>query len=198
MAAVRPIFEVDLGRDVRAVEAMAENLKPYVYGEALYGALPGNLPRLTLGGLLMRFRRLEALVDRLTPAQREIVNTALKKLEATRAEWSVHYENKLKQELRSRLVNLNQFVKEAEEHPRTVAPDYPSAMEKRTIVEALKDEAEAINVMTEDLRTCMATIDNRIRRIAEPSDFIWDPAVESAYPREKYWFLYMLPRRGRA
>lgn len=193
MATTHPVFEVDLARDVRSVEAMAANLTPYVYEDDLYGILPGDLPRLTLGGLLMRLERLHALSDRLPDPQRHIAEAARHKLDEVRDKWRVHYEKKLVHEARSRMVHLHQFLKEAEENPNRIAPDCPSAMEKRVIVELLKDEATHLGVWTPELANTLYVIDSQIRHLGEQRDFIWDPSVESAYPREKFWFLYMGP-----
>jgi hypothetical protein len=186
----RPAFEVDLDRDVRAVEAMAENLTPYIYEEELFGRLDASLPRLTLGGLLMRFHRLEALRDQLTPEQQAVVRKAQQKFEEVRREWPVHYEGKLQHELRSRLVALGQYLQEAEEHPRLGLENFASSMEKRVMVEALKDAAEEQGVWTDELKGTLLSTDNRISRLIERGSFIWDSRVEAAYPPDKFWFLY--------
>lgn len=193
MATAHPVFEVDLARDVRTVEAMAANLTPYIYEDDLFGILPGDLPRLTLGGLLMRLARLRVFADRLPEPQRQVADAARRQLEEVREKWRVHYEKKIVHELRSRMVHLHQFLKEAEENPNRIAPDCPSAMEKRVIVELLKDEAAQLGVWTPELAGTLRAVDSQIRRLGEQRDFIWDPAVQDAYPKDKFWFLYMAP-----
>jgi hypothetical protein len=193
VATSHPVFEVDLARDVRTVEAMAANLTPYIYEDDLFGILPGDLPRLTLGGLLMRVARLDVLSDRLPEPQRRAAETARHSLGEVRDKWRVHFEKKVVQELRSRMVHLHQFLKEAQENPHRIAPDCPSAMEKRVIVELLKDEATDLGVWTPELANTLYVIDSQIRHLGEQREFIWDPAVESAYPKDKFWFLYMGP-----
>lgn len=193
MATTHPVFEVDLGRDVRSVETMAANLTPYIYEDDLYGILPGDLPRLTLGGLLMRLARLDALSEQLPAPQRQAAKSARHRLDEVRDKWRVHFEKKAIQEVRSRMVHLHQFLKEAEENPNRIAPDCPSAMEKRVIVELLKDEAIQLGVWTPELANTLLVIDSQIRRLGESREFIWDPSVEAAYPSDKYWFLYMGP-----
>lgn len=197
VAPAKPLFDVDLNRDVRALEAMteAETLKRYLYGTELYGHLQdSSLPKLTLGGVLMRLHRLTTLWDRLTPAQQHTIQTATQSFEALRAEWAVHYEAKLLHELKSRQTALGQFLVESEENPRTARENYPSAIEKRVMLELLQDEAERLGVLDKDLKGSLTSLDNRIHRIAEKVDyFIWDSRVEGAYPRDKFWFLYLLP-----
>src|SRR5579871_2702207 len=54
VASTQSAIRYDLDRDVRTVEQMAARLTPYVYESELYGLMPGDLPKLTVGGLLMR------------------------------------------------------------------------------------------------------------------------------------------------
>lgn len=193
MTTTHPVFEVDLTRDVRNVEAMASNLTPYIYEDELFGILPGDLPRLTLGGLLMRLARLDVLADRLPESQQQTAENARRQLDEVREKWRVHYEKKIAHELRSRMVHLRQFLQEVEENPHRLTPDCPSAMEKRVMIELLKDEAMQLGVWTSELAATLYGIDSQIRRLGEQRDFIWDPAVQDAYPRDKFWFLYMAP-----
>ena len=46
----RSIVRFDFDRDVRIADAMASRLKPYVYENELYGLMPNDYPKLTLGG----------------------------------------------------------------------------------------------------------------------------------------------------
>lgn len=195
MARSGALFNVDLDKDLRAVEAMAAQLTPYIYESELYGVMPGNLPRLTVGGLLMRFHRLEALRGALTERQRQILDTARHRYSEVRREWPTALDNKMIQELKARFTALSQLMAECEENRRLCRENYPSNMEKRVIIEALKDELEAHGKWTDEFNGALASLDNRIRRVAEKSEFHWDKHVEPAYPREKFWFLYMLPPR---
>jgi len=189
------VFEVSLDKDVKTIEAMVEHFKPYVYEAELYGMLPGSLPRLTIGGLLMRLHRLGVVFDVLTPAQQASVTASREKFEALRQEWSVAYDAKMAQELKARFTALGQFLKECEERPRFAAEGYPSAMEKRVMVEVLKDEAQARGKWTDFFNAQYMQIDNRIRRFFIKDTFCWDARVERAYPPDKFWFLYGLPPR---
>jgi hypothetical protein len=195
MVPSRSLFDVDLDKDVRAVEQMAAQLTPYIYEDELFGVMPNDLPRLTVGGLLMRLHRLEALRDLLMARQQETVDDALQRLNQVRKEWPLAVSSKVTQELKSRLNALGQAISECEENKRTCRENYPSDMEKRVIIELLKDELQAHDKWTDEVKGALSNLDNRIRRVAEKDDFCWDKRVEPAYPREKFWFLYMLPPR---
>jgi len=195
MTSTQPVISFDLDRDVRTVEAMAARLKPYVYENELYGLMPGDLPRLTVGGLLMRLRRLSALTDQLSPKQQNIVQSAQQQLDAIRKEWGVAYEGKLQRELTARLNSLGQFLSECHESPRRCFDGYPSAIEKRVIAQAIADEMEARNTATTITRASLTDFDNNLRRYVKPTDaFIWDARLEPAYPRDQYWYLYVEPK----
>jgi hypothetical protein len=194
MTSAYPVFGFDLDHDVRAAEAMAARLTPYIYETALYGPMPGDLPRLTVGGLLMRLNRLSAIAELLSPTQRKALDTAQQQFDTVRQEWAVAYEGRLKQELQSRLKALEQFIVDCEETPRQCADLYPSEIEKRVIVESLKDEAVARNILVPAAHAKLSGIDNHLHRLAQPSDsFVWDTRLEPAYPRDKFWFLYVAP-----
>jgi len=191
MAIAQPVTRYDLDRDVRTVEAMATRLTPYVYENELYGPMPGDLPKLTVGGLLMRAHRLSAISGALVSNQQEAVKTAQQQLDAVRREWTVAYEGKITREYQARLTAFNQFLNEYPDSPRSAAENYPSNAEKRVILEALTDEAESLNVLTADMKNALGATDNKLRRYTQPGPFIWDDRLRPAYSQDKYWFLYI-------
>ena len=192
MNAVQPVIRFDLERDVRTAQDMAARLVPYVYESELYGQMPGDLPRLTVGGLLMRLHRLSALVDSLTPSQRAAIKTAQEQLDNVRKEWPVAYEGKLQQEFKARITAVEQFVNECAESPQRCMDGYPSGIEKRVIAEALRDEAAERNALSDELQAALPNVDGRLRRyVKKGGNFVWDKRLEAAYPPEKYWYLYV-------
>ncbi len=191
MAIAQPVVRYDLDRDVRTLEAMAARLVPYVYENELYGAMPGDLPRLTVGGFLMRVHRLSAISSLLIPKQQEAVKTAQEQLDKVRREWTVAYEGKIAREFQARLTALNQFLNEYADNPRSAAENYPTNAEKRVILEALMDEAANLNAPTADMKNALGATDNKLRRYTQPDGFIWDERLRPAYPQDKYWFLYV-------
>ncbi|MCC7449129.1 MAG: hypothetical protein IT324_17050 [Anaerolineae bacterium] len=195
MTSTQPVIAFDLDRDVRTVEAMAARLKPYVYENELYGLMPGDLPRLTIGGLLMRLHRLSALADHLSPKQQGIVQNAQQQLDTIRKEWGVAYEGKLQREFTARLNALGQFLGECHENPQRCFDGYPSAVEKRVIAHAIADEMEARHTATTVTRAVLTDFDNNLRRYVKPADhFVWDARLQPAYPRDPYWYLYVAPK----
>ncbi len=193
MATVQPVIRFDLSRDVRTVEAMAARLVPYIYEKEIYGPMPGDLPRLTVGGLLMRLHRLSAAADALSAEQRQLLDTARQQFDQVRRDWSVAYETKLTNELNARLSSLRQFITECQDNPPHCGDLYPSNAEKWVIAQELKDEAVARNIFTPLQQAELSGIDNKLHQFFSAGEFTWDERVKAGYPREKYWFLYVKP-----
>src|SRR5471032_2823723 len=101
MAIAHPVTRFDIERDVRTLDAMATRLKPYVYENELYGLMPGDLAKLTVGGFLMRLGRLSALKNTLTPKQQGVVQAAQAKVTELRTQWTVAYEGKITREFQA-------------------------------------------------------------------------------------------------
>jgi hypothetical protein len=181
----------DLDRDVRTVDAMASRLTPYIYEDELYGQMPSNLAKLTVGGLLMRLHRLNAIRNLLTPEQQTMVSAAQNKLNEVRRDWAVAYEGKLKREFQARMTSFNQFINESMDNPKLFSENFAAEAEKRAIVQALADDAASMNFMVDDIRGAITTLDNKLHRYLESGDFIWDERLKPAYPKDKYWFLYV-------
>lgn len=193
---VQRIFEIDLAADVRALTAMIAHLTPYIYDTELFGALnDNNLPRLTIGGILMRLHRLKLLSEALTSGQKSALEAASSKFAEVRQQWAVHYERKVSREILSRVGSLDQFASECAQNLAACADNYPAAMEKRVMSEHLHDELKALNLLSTEITGRLAALDNALNRCIEAGEFCWSPQVQAAYPREKFWFLYQTVRR---
>jgi hypothetical protein len=185
-----PTLAFDLERDIRVLSAMASNLTPYLYEQEIYGSLGGDLPKLTLGGLLMRLYRLSRLDDILNTEQQNLVQNARINFEAECAKWAVHYENKLQHELKARAEALLRFLDECSENPSNCAASYPAQAEKRTMIEHLRSAAKEHDVLSEDMAARVRLADQRLRRVFEEGESITDERLKSVYPRESFWWLY--------
>ena len=81
-------------------------------------------------------------------------------------------------------------MQECGDNGQGCAAEYPSQAEKRTMIEHLRDEAERRDVLTEDLRARLKQVDARLQRVLHEGDFIMDDILTSAYPPEKFWWMY--------
>ncbi len=184
---------LDIKRELRILEAMVSHLTPYLYEDELFGHIDSQLPKLTIGGLLMRLHRLEGLD--LPGDQRAQVEEARQHFEATRYEWLTHYKAKLEQEINARINSIRWYLDDCVSEPATCDGGWPNEAEKRTMLAHLQTEADAQKTLTTTLRSKIADLDARMRRHCRQEEFFWDEALQVAYPREEFWWLYCRPGR---
>ena len=186
-------FRVDLGADAVAVRAMAAALDSYLYGDDLYGVLPGALPRVTVGGVLLRLHRLRALCAQLNAEQVAALEQAERDLAEARVEWALHYARKIARELSARQDSFNWFLTDCEENPPRCAESYPPEAEKRTIIHHLFEAGAEDGLQLGELEQRQRALDGRLRRHFRAGDFVWSAHAQPAYPRSVFWWLYGRP-----
>ncbi len=191
MVAVRPVIQYNLNRDVHTAQEMASRLDPFIYENETYGFMPGDLPKLTIGGLLMRLQRLSLLGNLLSDVQREALITSQQQLVTIKQAWLTAYTNRVAHELTLHINELNQFLGDYEQDQDACRETYPSVVEKRVIAQILVGEARELNVPLPDLENRLRDIDLRLQTYFKPGRFVWDKRLLRAYPKDQYGFLYM-------
>lgn len=178
-------------RDLKELQAMADALVPYVYEGELYGRVGMNMPSLTLGAVLMRLHRLRALEDKLTPAQRALLDQAEAQVDSVRREWNSHYQKKLVREAEARMRDIMAYMREAQDSPQSAANAYLPEALRRTMIQ------EILNALPDEtaLAARARLVDSELRRYVADSDFIWAGDLQPVYPAEPYWWLYKRPRQ---
>jgi hypothetical protein len=192
MAVAQPTIQFNLDNDVRTLVAMVSGMVPYIYGTELFGAMPPNMPRLTVGGILMRLHRLGAIKDSLNGEQQAALREAQAGFEKTRAAWPVAYEGKAGQELDARLKALGSLLNECTDDRRRCMEVYPSEIEKRVMAEHLAAELREQDALSAAQEAGIRGFDGAIRASVEKAPFIWDKRLEAAYPEDTYWYLYRI------
>ncbi len=189
-----------IDKDLNEAQKMAEGLDEYVRGTELYGHTSGGFfgsgdsPALTTGALLLRLRRLSAHRDTLTAAQSAQLSAVDATFQHVRKEWRVHYEGKLAKEANSRLDNLRTYLKEASDAPRSARANYPTEAMRRTIVQEVLTEMQALNVASAEIDTKRRDIDGRLRALVKSAPFQWDASLQDVYPAQDFWWLYHAPQ----
>ncbi len=188
-------------RDLEEAKAMVNSLERYVRGNDLYGRAGSGgifsmtqMPSLTLGALLMRLRRLDALRDTLTPTQQTQLDQLIAANDTTRTEWREHYQSKLEREAVSRLKAMSTFFEELRENSKLASSSYQPEALRRTIAQVLHDEMQAEGLSVDKINGEMAAVDSRLRRWFEKGPFIWSKVLEPVYPADPYRWLYVQPR----
>lgn len=187
----------DPSTDLEIVEGMIPQLEDYIIKDEVYRTviLPTSAGdqniRMTGGDLLARLHRLNGERDALTPAQEQRLDAAQRRVDEIVHSLKTRFNQRLQREMKARLDSLRWFFDDCGGDRQRCRVEYPFEMRNRQrIEEILKQLGKDV---PEDLATLLRRVDKRIQEFGKPGSFIWSPRVEKVYPREPYWYLYMLP-----
>jgi hypothetical protein len=189
---------LDVERDLVFVEEMATDLEPYLLSKTLYWSLNvrsstrHHLLKGTLGGMLIRVHRLSALGDSMTPDQRQRLHDAQARIEQELSHWAVQTGQKAAREIKARLNSWGAYLHECQSDARQYESEYAQQVEGRTILVFLFDYAGG-DAASSAAYARQARLDELLRAISEAHEFVWDPALMPAFPREQFWWLYVWP-----
>ncbi len=185
-----------LHRDLDILLAMATEMTEYLNSAVLYWPMTrGDMPRLTLGGYLMRQHRLLALANLLTEAEWGLLETAVTRFNEALTDRVVRAEQRANEELGVRARQWGTYLNDVQREAALAAVNYETAVENRAMLAALihflqgepyRLEAKATNHIY--------MLDQGLRNHWQVGEFIWPPAWQPAYPQADYWWLYGRPR----
>jgi hypothetical protein len=172
------------------------DLQGYLLSNELYwpvGASPPAgeppYPRLTLGNLLLSKKRLQA--QQLSGENQLEIDRIKERLDSTRSEWRVAWGKKAAREYSARLSLWRDFIQEYRKKPESNLDRYAYEVSRRVLLELLESEAEGIS---EEERELLAGLDEVLRAVLVPGSFIWDKQLGSEFPKERFWYLYGVPK----
>jgi hypothetical protein len=185
-----------LHEDLEIMAAMAGEMDEYLKSDVLFWPMArGSMPRLTLGGYLMREQRLGALQDQLSTEEKRRFQAARDTFDEALREKVVRFEQRAHQELHARLRQWGEYLRELKSDAATNSGYYPSAVETRAMIAALVDRLRTPPYKAEERALeQLALLDQNLRRRWQPDDFVWPHGWEKAYPAAEYWWLYGYPR----
>ena len=174
------------------LNAGIEILEAYLLSGDLYwtmGASPpaGSPPfrQLTLGGLLLNDRRLQA--RRLTPNQEMERQECAAELQEIIYHHRVAWERKASREFQSRLKMWANFLNEYRDDPENHRDRYAYEVERRVMLQLLETHAREVPHAEQDL---LGSLDQVLGAVFLPGAFIWDAEVTGAFDRSSFWYLY--------
>jgi hypothetical protein len=185
-----------LRRDLDILEAMASEMDEYLRSQTLFWPMmKGNLPRLTIGGYLSRQHRLLALRDLLDASEQDRLETAIGKFEDSLVEKVVRFEERANEELRARLRQWGEYLKELHDRSLGMGDFYSSHVQTRAMLSSLVMKLqEQPYVLDQQVLEQLDVYDNVLRNFWKPGAFIWPDGWQPAYPTAEYWWLYGQPR----
>ena len=170
-----------LENDRAYLEAGIPELGDYLLSKELYWPVTArgyNLPRLTVGGILLAQTRLEA--------RGEHIEGLTMQLDGLRSKWRTAWETKAGREFQSRFGLWNNYLADYRHNPESHADAYPHEVRYRAMLQLLLDELSAPPPEREGL----SQLDGVLRASFVPGEFIWEADLQRGFPREVYWFLY--------
>ncbi len=179
---------------LRVLESASAELESYLLSPEIFWRMsgPANLPNLTLGGLELARRALIGAIGKLDPAARRRAQELLDQIDRLHRQWRVAWERKAVGELKVRLNQWRAFIQDLAEQPAE-SERYDQEVRTRVMAACLIEESVQ-QPEAGDMRSALEALDDRLRASFEAGQFIWDPALEPAYPAEDYWFLYGRPK----
>jgi len=185
-----------LRADLRVLEVMAAEMDDYLRNKALFWPLSkSDMPRLTLGGYLMRQYRLIALRYLLDEGEQDRLDAAVSQFNEALVEKVVRFEERAHRELHACLRQWGEYLKDIGHDYPSDGDFYASSVEPRAMIAALLDKLE-LPPYELDRRVVaqLEVYDRVLRNYWHPDDFIWPEPWQPAYPKSDYWWLYGRPR----
>lgn len=175
---------------------MVGEMPEYLMSEVLFWQMmKGGMPKLTLGGILLRQHRLWALRDLLTADEIAALTTAVTQFNQALAEKIVRFEQKAHQELAARLRQWAEFLKDLDWDKQAAVSNYGTAVQTRAMIHALVDKLQTPPYRLQaDIPRQLSLLDSNLRRRWQPGPFLWPEAWQPAYPQADFWWLYGRPR----
>jgi hypothetical protein len=185
-----------LRKDLKILELMAADMDDYLQSQTLFWPLQDStLPRLTLGGYLMRQHRLTALRRLLEADEQSRLVIAIDQFNEALVEKVVRFERRAHEELHARLRQWSEYLRELSQESIAAGDYYASAVETRAMIKALLDKLQMPPYALENrVLSEVRTYDNALRNYWHTGDFVWPVEWQPAYPLEAYWWLYGQPR----
>lgn len=183
---------------IAILERMVARLDDYLDDTTLFKTITVYTPagerlaKLTIGALLEHFDALQARED-LTDTQRQRLTELSRTAGRIKKERADAYYQRLARELTSYTDSWRWFLQTCEDGNRRCVTDYPDEVAIRLRIARLLEEA-GDRPEVDAQRTRVRRLDERLRAIWEPGDFVLRDASPASYPRDEYWWLYGRPK----
>jgi hypothetical protein len=187
-----------VAQDLTVLEAMVADIGRYMISDATHWPMSQEgMPKLTIGGCLMRQERLQALRPQLAFSDQARLDGAIDAFNDCLNEQVVRFEKKAHDELHTRLREWTTFLRNATSKIATKKRHYVDVVDTRIVMTALINKlSQAPYRLNPQIVQDVEQMDNRLKGQWQTAQFILDPVWEKAYPSDVYWWLYGWPRQS--
>lgn len=177
-------------QDLLYVRQSEFDLEKYLLSKEIYWPLQGKIisgsqiPRLTLGELLLSLRRINAYP--LQPDEQEQFSILLERIRSLKEHWRTHWENKALAEFPQRFRLWQNYLRDYYQEPGDYYRSFPREVERRAILKVLSDEV----VLSRQYKADLESVDTLLNRKFHQDSFVWNEILSSQFPARDFWFLY--------
>lgn len=187
-----------LKHDLAILKSMAAGMGDYLKSDAVWWDMGrGDMPLLTIGGYLMRRRRLGVLSYLLHESECAVLAKANAAYDAVVSGQIVRFEARALAEIGARLREWTVYLRDLTVSHRLAADTarYDYLADTRVVISELNTKLSEVPFqLPEHVLTDVAALDRRLGARWTPGAFIWSPVLTPAYPPDPYWWLYGYPK----
>lgn len=182
--------------DLAILAAMAAEMDDYLKGETLYWQMGySDMPKLTLGGFLMRRHRLLNLAELMSEDEWLQMETAVAQFNDALSDKIVRTEKRAHEELGVRSRQWGTYLSDVQRNAKQAAVNYATAVENRAMIAALISFLLTQPFQLEaSVQPNITLLDQALRNRWQAGDFVWPEAWQTAYPPNEFWWLYGRPK----
>jgi len=187
-----------LKQDLAILKSMAAGMGEYLNSDTAWWDMGRrDMPLLTIGGYLMRRRRLGIVGYLLHESEREALVAANAHFDEVVGSRVVRFEERGLAELSARMREWMAYLRDLSVSRRlaTDTARYEYLADTRVVIGDLVDKlSESPFRLSPHIPGDVAALDNRLSARWASGGFIWSPVWTPAYPPDTYWWLYGHPK----
>ena len=183
-------------RDLEILEVMVAEIDDYLMSEATHWTMEkGDMPKLTIGGCLMRCHRLPVVRDQLGEKTQQRLDKTVQTFAKALSENVVRFEHRIHEELHARLADWSGYLAHMASRMMADVDYYASVVDTRVVIQAMIDELQKPAYQFDrHILQEVTTLDNNLKGRWQIGEFVWPAVWQPAYPPEPYWWLYGRPK----
>lgn len=187
----------NLETTLAVTQEMADELTDYLMDGDLYRQMMVRTaegmkqPKMTLGALLENIQTLHWRKDELDSQQRAALSDIEEKTDIARNGFSDSWNALLRRELKALMDSWKWYLEDAA-RDENARENYASESRIRTRIDLVMRALDGKSVGPAE-RKELTSLDDRLKEMMEPGDYVGPAGEQALYPRDKAWWLYGEP-----
>jgi len=178
--------------DLGYMRAASTILRDFLLSKEVYWSLGSappagepTYPQLTLGGILLAQKRLQARKD--DPEVIEEYSRLESELQVIQLKMRVSWEKKAEREFSARLRLWRDFLEEYRSQPENHSDRYAYEVTRRVMLGFLQPFSRDLPLAEIEL---LQGLDQLLQAVFIPGKFVWEADLMNSFPESRYWYLY--------